>query len=432
MDLSELAADLDKEDPMACFRSRFRLPRVVDVAGPDSASFPGDAEEAGIYLAGNSLGLQPLNAQKAIQEELDRWGRLAVHGHVREPGSTETSDLRAAVPVAKLVGAAPDEVCVMGSLTANLHLLLLAFYRPTAERFKILCEERPFPSDFYALQSQAALRGFGDAVVEIPTRPGESCLRHEDLVAAIQQHGPQLALVCLSGVHFFTGQLFDIKALTAAAHESGAVIGWDLAHAVGNVPLALHDWDVDFAVWCHYKFVCGGAGGPGGAFVHNDRADYVRPVLHGWWGHEASSRFQMNNQLELSPGAAGFRLSSPCPISMALVRVGAELLLEAGMDNIRAKSERLTAYLELLLCRRLVGEAQKVDILTPQDPAQRGSQLSLKIPGAAAKVKRELRKRGITVDVRKPDVVRVTPKPLYNSFSDVFRFVEALEEILEI
>lgn len=427
----DLAQRLDEEDTLSSFRSEVLMPRSRHVPNCDPLLRPPEAES--IYLSGQSLGLQPRGVKKALEEELHSWGRLGVHAHTTGERPTESSDLVAADLVAALVGAAPTEVCVMGTLTTNLHLLLLAFYRPTSTRFKILCEARPFPSDFYVFESQARLRGFAphDAIVEIAPRPGESCLRNEDLVAAIAQHGSQLALVCLPGVQFYTGQLFDIAAVTAAARAAGAVAAWDLAHAIGNVPLELHAWEVDCAVWCHYKFVCAGPGAVAGAFVHAKHAGTIKPVLQGWWGHESSSRFAMTNRMVLVPGAQGFRLSCPAAVALSTVRVGAELLLRAGLPQLRAKSVRLTSYLELQLQQRLACHEGPVEIITPSDPQQRGAQLSLRFSTrSATSVHFELQRRGVSCDVREPGVIRVAPKPLYNSFQDVFLFVRALEEIL--
>ncbi len=342
------------------------------------------------------------------------------------------ADLRAEETIAQLVGASPDEICVMLTLSTNLHLLLLAFYKPTKQRYKILCEGKCFPSDFYVFQSQARLRGLpsDDAVICLEARPGEDCLRTEDVLEAIKEHADQLAVVCLSGVQFYTGQLFDMPAITRAAHDAGCFVGWDLAHAIGNVELSLHEWGVDFATWCHYKYVCGGAGAVAGAFVHARHANTIEPVLHGWWGHDVSSRFEMTNKMELAAGARAFHTSSPNVLSLAAVRCGAEVLLDAGIARLRTKSKLLTGYLEFLLKRRF--SASRLRIITPSDPDQRGAQLSLKFAVDVTGVHRELASRGIVCDIRKPDVLRVAPKPIYNSFTDVFRFVAALSEILPL
>ncbi len=411
------AASLDARDPLAEYRTRFHLPK-----GPDSRDL--------LYFCGNSLGLQPRSAQACVQEELEAWARLAVDGHVQARHPWLPYHEPFAESTARIVGARPQEVVVMNTLTLNLHLMLVSFYRPTPERHKILVENRPFPSDRYALASHIRFHGFDpeSALVEAQPRPGETTLRTDDLLEHIERQGPEMALILFGGVNYYTGQAFDLQALTDAGHRQGCVVGFDLAHAAGNLVLHLHDWNVDFAVWCSYKYLNGGPGCVAGCFVHERhgrRPDL--PRFAGWWGQNKATRFQMGPEFDPIPGAEGWQISNPPILSLAPLRASLEIFDAAGMPALRAKSEKLTGYLESLLCQRLGND---VEIVTPADPAQRGCQLSLRLKRHGKLVFDRLRERGVVCDWREPDVIRVAPVPLYNRFLEVFEFVERLAACL--
>ena len=411
------AQELDAHDPLASYRDRFHIPKQPD--GRDL-----------LYFCGNSLGLQPRTARAYVDQELEDWARLGVDGHfdARHPWLPYHEFL--AEPTARLVGAKPEEVVVMNTLTVNLHLMLVSFYRPTAERCKILVEGRAFPSDQYALKSQIAFHGFDPetAFLEMHPRAGESYIRTEDLVARLEEEGEQIALVLLGGVNYYTGQAFDMATITEAAHAQGCVVGYDLAHAVGNLELRLHDWQVDFAVWCSYKYLNGGPGCLAGCFVHERHARRSDlPRFAGWWGQNKRTRFQMGPDFDPIPGAEGWQISNPPILPMAALRASLEIFDEVGMPALRRKSERLTGYLEFLLG----GFAdQGVSILTPSDPNQRGCQLSVRVAENGRAVFQRLRPRGVVCDWREPDVIRVAPVPLYNRFEDVFRFAQVLREAM--
>jgi len=406
----------DARDPLSWCRERFELAR--------------DGEGAPLlYFCGNSLGLMPKAARGMVDAELEDWGRLAVEGHLggRTPWYSYHERLRD--PIARVVGALPEEVVAMNSLTVNLHLMLVSFFRPAGARRKILIEEAAFPSDAYAVASHLETRGLDPAetLVVARPRPGESLLRTEDLEALLAERGPEIAVVLLPGVQYYTGQLLGIERITAAAHAAGCVVGFDLAHAAGNAELRLHEWNVDFAVWCSYKYLNGGPGAVGGCFVHQRHGRAGHPRYAGWWGNDPSTRFQMhlNSAFVPVPGADGWQLSNPPILSMAPLRASLDLFDEAGMAALRAKSERLTGYLEFLIGRLPPGVAE---IVTPDDPAARGCQLSLRAP-RASELTGALRERGIVTDFRPPDAIRVAPVPSYNTFHEVWRFWQALEGI---
>ena len=389
---SDEAHALDAAEELASLRAEFHVP-------------PGWA-----YLAANSLGLQPRSVRPRLLEELDDWARLGVEGHLeaKRPWLPYHELLRG--PAARLVGARPDEVVMMNSLTVNLHLMMVSFYRPTADRHLIVIEDSSFPSDSYAVRSQAAFHGYDPdvAVVRLDTA---------DVLDFLAVQGDRVALVLLGGVNYLTGELLDIPAITAAGHAAGAVVGWDLAHAAGNVPLRLHDWDVDWAAWCSYKYLNGGPGAVAGCFVHaRHLADRSLPRFEGWWGTRPASRFEMAAVLEPVESADAWQLSNPPILAMAPVLASLELFDAVGMDALRAKSIRLTGYLESLLDQ---------EVLTPRDPARRGAQLSVRVRDAAA-VARRLRELGVIADSREPDVIRLAPAPLYNTFHDCWRAAEAL------
>ena len=414
------AAELDRQDPLSGYRRRFHLP-------------PGPGGEASRYFCGNSLGLQPRSVPERMRQELDDWANLAVDAHFH--GSTPWYSYHEVFQetMASLVGAEPGEVVIMNSLTANLHLMLTSFYRPRGDRRKILVEDAAFPSDTYAVKSHLGLHGLSpedDLIVATP-RPGEACLRTADLEDLLARRGAEIALVMLPGVQYYTGQLFDMARITAAGRAQGCTVGFDLAHAAGNVPLQLHEWGVDFAVWCTYKYLNAGPGAVGGCFVHSrHETENDLPRLAGWWGNDPESRFRMHLIPEFVPvpGAAGWQLSNPPILAMAPLRASLDLFREAGgMEALRAKSLLLTGFFEE---RIKALDHPEVTILTPSDPSLRGAQLSIRIRNHSEQVFRSLVDQGIIVDYRRPDVIRAAPVPLYNSFCDVLHLCSALGHCL--
>jgi kynureninase len=414
------AESQDRADPLAKLRDAFRIPTRAD--GTEH-----------VYFCGHSLGLQPKAVGSVVQEELDSWARRAVDGHFESARPWLSYHERFAPSLARLVGAQPLEVVAMNTLTVNLHLMLASFYRPTRERSKILIEKHAFSSDRYAVASQARLHGFDPqtAVLEIGPRPGEEAVRTEDVLALIDREGAQIATVMLPGVQFLNGQSFDLHAIARAAQRAGCRVGFDLAHAIGNVPLALHDCGADFAVWCHYKYLNAGPGAVGGCFVHERHArDFNLVRLGGWWGHDKASRFQMPHDIQPLPGAEGWQISNLPILAAAPLLASLPLFDAAGMSALRAKSVQLTGYLESLLRAQL---ADSVTILTPADPEARGCQLSLRLRRTSKQAREvfdALATAGFTGDWREPDVIRVAPVPLYNTFAEVWEFVAALRRML--
>jgi kynureninase len=405
----------DAADPLAAFADLFHQP--FDATGRRS-----------IYLCGHSLGLQPKAAAQYVEQELQDWRRLGVLGHHTAERPWINYHEHAAAPLAALAGAHPTEVVAMNSLTVNLHLMMVSFFRPTRERNRLLIEKSAFPSDRYAVASQLAFHGLNDAehLIEIGPRPGERALRTEDLVRRIEQEGSKLAMVLLPGVQYLTGQALDLEPLAAAARHVGAAVGIDLAHAIGNTLLNLHDWNVDFAVWCSYKYLNAGPGAVGGCFVHERHARSDLPRFAGWWGHDPQTRFQMGPQFQPIAGAQGWQISNPPVLATAPLLASLEIFQRAGMHRIREKSIALTGFLQQLIETRLGG---LVDVITPSPVAERGCQLSLRIARPAAEAKRchdLLVAAGVVGDWREPDVLRLAPAPLYNSYSDVLAAVEAL------
>ncbi len=403
------ARSLDRVDPLAGFRGHFELPA-------------GTAGDPPVYLVGNSLGPLPRASRDVVLSELDRWGRSGVDGWFEPPGSWYALDERHLGPLSRLVGAQAREVAVMNGLTVNLHLLLASFFRPREDRVKILIESPCFPSDRFAVETQLRWHGLDPHVhlIEVGAAPGSAVIEEERFERVLAEQGETIAVVLLGGVNFLTGQRFDLKRLSKAAHAAGAMFGADLAHAVGNVPLRLHDWNVDFAVWCHYKYVNGGPGAPGGAFVHDRHLDGGVPRLGGWWGNDPDTRFRMQLEPDFVPrdDAAGWQLSCPPVLAMAPLGPALELIDQAGQAAMREKSIRLTAYLEWLLRDPPRGDWE---ILTPTDPDRRGAQLSLRIHREPAAFQVRLQEAGIIGDFREPDVLRLAPAPLFNSFHDVWR-----------
>jgi kynureninase len=403
-------ADLmDASDPLARYRDRFHIPK-------------GSSGEDCVYLCGHSLGLQPKTARTYVEQELEDWARLAVEGHFHARNPWMPYHELLAMPTARLVGANPGEVVVMNSLTVNLHLMMVSFYRPTAQRHKILIESKVFPSDQYALQSQLRYHGLDpeDSLITIAPRHGESAIRTEDIGGLIDRQGESIALIMLGGVNYYSGQFFDCAKIVAAGHRMGCVVGFDMAHGAGNLPLKLHDWNVDFAVWCSYKYLNGGPGCIAGCFVHERHArSFDLPRFAGWWGHDKDSRFRMESTFQPTAGAEGWQLSNPSILSMAALRASMDIFDEVGMESLRAKSENLTGYLEFLLNHAPVGN---FSIITPRDASQRGAQLSLRIEKKGRWICDRLMQQGIVCDWREPDILRVAPVPLYNTFLDVYMF----------
>src|SRR5947199_3413231 len=414
----DFALQLDREDPLRQFREKFHLPR-------------GKNGRPLIYFAGNSLGLMPKSARQIVEEELDDWAKLGFDAHLeaKTPWYSYHEALRE--PTARLVGAKPIEVICMISLTVNLHLMMASFYRPTKSRFKILMEDPAFPSDTYAIKTQIAHHGLDpkDALILARPRKGEFTIGTEDIVDLINKHADQLAVVVFGGINFFTGQLFDIEKITAAAQNRGVVAGFDLAHAIGNAPLSLHDWNVDFAVWCSYKYLNAGPGAVAGAFVHERHATNTSlPRLAGWFGNDPNTRFRLHLEPEFIPvpSADGWQISNPPILSMAPLRASLAIFTEVGgMESLRAKSMKLTGYLESLLTQ--VG-SKKFRVLTPKDPDARGCQLSIVAHEHPKGLHNELIAAEVKCDFREPNVIRVAPTPLYNTFHEVWRFAGILSE----
>lgn len=410
---------LDQDDALSSFRSAYH--------------FPHHEGRPVLYFTGNSLGLQPLHTAKYVQQALDDWARLGVEGHFRASHPWYSYHEILTESSARVVGARSSEVVVMNQLTVNLHLLLVSFYRPQGKRRKILFEHKPFPSDHYAFESQARLHGLdpSDVLVEMKPRQGEWTLRTEDIVARIAELGDELACVCFGAVQYFTGQFFDIPAITAAAHAAGATCGFDLAHAAGNTPLSLHDDGVDFACWCSYKYLNSGPGGVAGAFVHErHHRDRTLVRLAGWWGHNKETRFRMEQGFDPITSAEGWQLSNAPVLSMAAHRAALDLFDRAGMERLRAKSIRLTAYLEFVLYEVKAATGVDLQIITPAEAEARGCQLSVVVPGSDRTLVTRLAAEGVVVDWREPHVIRVAPVPMYNSFEDVFSFGQILTRIL--
>lgn len=432
-----LAEHLDATDTLRGFRESFHVPRMRDLSAVDKSLLEGDADQDCLYLAGNSLGLMPRAVRTVLEEELHKWATTGVYGHHEGARPWALCDETLTANMATLVGAEAHEVAVMNGLSINLHLLMLAFYKPTAQRYKIMLEAKSFPSDYYAMESQIRLRGHDPekTMLQILPRQGEETLRLEDVLETLEREGDSIALVLFGGVQYYTGQLFDMPAITHAAHNKGCLVGFDLAHAVGNVEIFLHEWQVDFACWCSYKYLNSGAGGLAGAFIHEKHMNTINPVLIGWWGHKYETRMKMDNKLQLSAGVSGFRISNPPILLVCPLEASLKIFMEASMPALRAKSRLLTGYLELLLLTLFAESAEgggaSVRLITPSDPEQRGCQLSLSFSVPIGAVHRELKRRGIVCDMREPFVLRVAPTPLYNSFQDVWRFVHTLAEALK-
>lgn len=413
------AREMDARDPLSHFRSRFHFPNV-------------NGKEA-IYFCGNSLGLQPRSVRDHLERELNNWADLAVDGHFHGEDAWFHARKKSKPALAEILGAHEHEVVAMNNLSVNLHLLMVSFYRPTGSRYKIIVEAGAFPSDQYMLESQIKFHGLdpADTLIELVPREGEHTLQTEDIVEEILKHGDTLALVNMAGLQYYSGQLFDMKTITAAAHSVGALAGFDLAHAAGNAVLKLHEWDVDFATWCSYKYLNSGPGNISGIFVHErfaERPDI--PRFAGWWGHDEGERFRMEKGFVPMFGVDGWQLANTNILALAAHQASLDIFQEAGMENLRKKSEKLTSYLEYLI-REISGQSGVLEIITPNNPAERGCQLSLLIHRGGKAVFDEWYQHGVVGDWRSPNVIRLAPTPLYNSFLDVFRFAKILEHSLD-
>ncbi len=416
----EFANAQDAADPLKGYRERFHLPSL----GTDEL----------VYFTGHSLGLQPKTVRAAVELELDDWAKYGVEGHFHATHPWYSYHERLTPPMAGIVGAKESEVVCMNSLTTNIHLLFVSFYRPTKTRFKILSEAKMFPSDRYLLETQVRFHGFDpdDAIIEVAPRDGEWLIRDEDILEAIDANAGELAMLFFGGVNYFTGQLFDMPRLTKAAHDVGAVAGFDLAHAAGNVPLALHDWDVDFAAWCSYKYLNSSPGNVGAIFVHERHGkSFDLPRFGGWWGHDKETRFQMKPGFQPMAGAEGWQLSNVPILGMSAMKASLDVFAEAGMSALRDKSEKLTGYLEYTI-DRLADEFPdaEISIITPRDPARRGCQISMDIAGRERALFDDMIAAGLIVDFREPCIIRMAPVPLYNSFEDVFTFGRIVRRLL--
>lgn len=431
----EFAEIMDENDPLKHFRERFAFPKNGTLPGTEAGLV--DEMADCVYLCGNSLGLKPKTADKYMQDQLDKWANMGVEMHFEEPLPAAACDLYGKEEFGRLVGADPSTVTLMNGLTVNLHLLLLSFYQPTNNRYKILLEGHAFPSDRYAMQSQARLRGYNpeDAVIEIKPRLGEYTIRTEDILKLLEEEGQNIAVVCMSGVQYYTGQKFDMELITKAAHAQGCLVGWDLAHAIGNVELQLDNWGVDFACWCSYKYLNSGPGCIAGAYVNKKHNKRPSNHLQGWWSNKESTRFQMRQECDAAEGVESFKLCNPPPFLVALVKASLEIFDEAGMESLQKKQFLITGYLEYLINTHFSSgqlNAPAATIITPEDITQRGCQLSLIFSFPLKQVHKELQKRGVVCDVRLPSAMRIAPAPLYNSFKDVYRFIQILQEVFAL
>lgn len=412
----EFAQKLDAQDQLNKYREEFIFPKVN--------------EKNVIYFTGNSLGLQPKRAKSYVDEVMNDWANLAVEGHFYADKPWWDYQERFANPLSKIVGALPSEVTVMNTLTVNLHLLMVSFYRPSKNRYKIICEEKAFPSDQYMFQSQVHFHGYKpeDAIVEIKRREGEHNIRTEDVLAKIEEVGAELALVLIGGVNYYTGQVFDMKTITAAGHSVGATVGWDLAHAAGNIKLELHDWNVDFAAWCSYKYMNSGPGNASGCFVH-EKHHYNPdlPRFAGWWGHNKERRFKMEPTFDPVHGADGWQISNLPVLSLAPYLASVEMFDEIGMDPLIEKRDRITSYLEFILHEIDKEVASTFEIITPTNVSERGCQLSVLLHGEGRGLFDYLMKNGVITDWREPNVIRLAPVPLYCSFEDMYNFGQILK-----
>ena len=415
------AQKMDQEDPLKKYREQFLFPTFT--------------EKPAVYFTGNSLGLQPKSTQSYIQKELDDWAKWGVEGHFYAEKPWKNYHEFFTDQVARLVGALPKEVVVTHSLTTNLHLLMASFYGPTSDRYKILCEGKAFPSDQYALESQCRFHGLDpdETIIELEPREGEHTIRTEDILATIEANKDELALIMIGGVNYYTGQLFDMKTITEAGHAAGAMVGFDLAHAAGNIKLELHDWDVDFAMWCSYKYLNSSPGGVSGLYInekHVDNTELVR--FAGWWGHDKDRRFLMEKGFKPMQSAEAWQLSNAPVLGMAAHKASLDLFDEVGMDALVEKRDKLTGFLEYVI-DDISSRYDNVnfEIITPRSKAERGAQLSILAHGQGKDLFDFLSKEGVVADWREPNVIRIAPVPMYNNFEDVYRFGQILESALK-
>ena len=417
----EFAKEMDEQDALKHFREQFYIP-VIN--GRES-----------IYFTGNSLGLQPKTTQDYVLNELEDWANFGVEGHFHAVNPWFSYHEIFPQQLSKIVGAKPEEIVVMNQLTVNLHLLMTSFYRPTKERFKVICEAKAFPSDQYAIESQVKLHGLDPetTIIEVHPREGEHSLHTDDIIATIQQHGNSVALVLFGGVNYYTGQVFDMPAICKASHDVGAYCGFDLAHAAGNVELHLHNWNVDFACWCSYKYLNSGPGGVAGVFINKKHITNTElPRLAGWWGYEKATRFKMEKGFKPIETAEGWQLSNAPILSMAAHKAALDLFEDAGMENLIAKGKLLSSYLFFIIDEINAGSKNKViEIITPRHDKERGCQVSLLMIEKGKEVFDALKQHGVLADWREPNVIRVAPVPLYNTFMDVFTFGQIVKAILE-
>jgi kynureninase len=411
----QFAQELDQKDPLSKYRNEFIFPQHND--------------KSVIYFTGNSLGLQPKRTQKYVADVMNDWANLAVEGHFFAEKPWWDYHERFANPLSKIVGALPSEVTVMNTLTVNLHLLMVSFYRPTAKRYKIICEEKAFPSDQYMFQSQVAHHGFdpSTAIVEIKRREGEHNIRLEDIISKIEEVGDELALVLFGGVNYYTGQVFDMAAIVEAGHKVGAYVGFDLAHAAGNIKLNLHDWNADFAAWCSYKYMNSGPGNASGCFVHQKHHHTGMPRFAGWWGHNKERRFKMEPTFDPVQGAEGWQVSNLPILSLAPYLASVEMFEEVGMDQLIEKRNKITAYLEFILHEIDKEVASTFEIITPANQEERACQLSVFLHGEGRSLFDYLMKNGVITDWREPNVIRLAPVPLYTSYEDMYHFGQILK-----
>ena len=410
------AKELDQKDELHRYKSEFIFPKVN---GKDV-----------IYFTGNSLGLQPKRTKSYVDEVMDDWANLAVEGHFYANKPWWDYHERFASPLSKIVGALPSEVTVMNTLTVNLHLLMVSFYRPKAKRYKILCEAKAFPSDQYMIQSQVQFHGYqpNDAIVEIQRRVGEHNIRLEDVLSKIEEVGEELALVLIGGVNYYTGQVFDMKTITEAGHKAGAYVGWDLAHAAGNIKLDLHDWVIDFAAWCSYKYMNSGPGNASGCFIHEKHHNNKNlNRFAGWWGHNKERRFKMEPTFDPVQGADGWQISNLPILSLAPYLASVEMFDEIGMDALIEKRNLITAYLEFILHEISKEVNGRFEIITPKNQEERACQLSVYLHGEGRSLFEYLMKNGVITDWREPNVIRLAPVPFYCSFEDMYEFGQILK-----
>lgn len=413
----EFAQQLDTQDELNQYRNEF--------------IFPQHNGKNVVYFTGNSLGLQPKRTKQYVDEVMNDWANLAVEGHFYANKPWWDYHERFANPLSQIVGAKPSEITVMNTLTINLHLLMVSFYQPTATRYKIICEEKAFPSDQYMFQSQVAFHGYQpeEAIVEIKRREGEHNIRLEDIIAKINEVGDELALVLIGGVNYYTGQVFDMKAITEAGHKVGAKVGFDLAHAAGNIELHLHDWNVDFAAWCSYKYMNSGPGNASGCFVHEKHHTTNLPRFAGWWGHNKERRFKMEPQFDPVHGADGWQVSNLPILSLAPYLASVEMFAEVGMGKLIQKRNQLTAYLEFIL-HQIDAELEgaEFEIITPSNQEERACQLSVFLHGQGRSLFDYLMKNGVITDWREPNVIRLAPAPFYCSYEDMYEFGQILKQ----